>query len=223
MVTARAITKGLLHALTCLTESDGTFVLEEVGSGGYHVIADAGERGRAQVPDAYFDADIKLVLSTEKGLEKQVVTITNPAANQLGFDTPTDIPFKETEFVGSDDDLDTLAGNMGDDDIPPTINTPFGEAETLPVTDTPRGKGSLPITIGGRPGKIVVTHIQSGSRVAMAGLSKGDRIIAINNRKLSGPASARRALEGPIGSVVTMTIASDGEQFTVIVQRVRVR
>jgi protocatechuate 3,4-dioxygenase beta subunit len=223
IVTARTITKGLLHALTCLSESDGTFVLEKVGSGGYHVIADAGDRGRAQVPDAYFDIDIKLVLSSEKRLEKPVVKTTNPAINQRGFNNPTDIPFAETEFVDSDDDLDTLAGHMGDDDIPPTINTPFGEAETLPVTDTPRGKGSLPITIGGRSGKIIVTHIQSGSRVAMAGLSKGDRIVAINNRKLSGPASARRALEGPIGSVVTMTIENDGEQFTVIVQRVRVK
>ncbi len=210
LVTARAITKGLLHALTCLSESDGTFVLEGVGSGGYHVIADAGEKGRAQVPDAYFGTDINLVLSTDQSPDKPVVIAPNTVTNRLGFDNNTDLSFEETDPDDSDEE-------------PDTVNTPFGEAERLPVTDTPRGKGSLPVTIGGRSGKIIVTHIQSGSRVAMAGLSKGDRIIAIDNRKMSGPASARRALEGPIGSVVTMTIESGGEQFTVIVQRVRVK
>jgi S1-C subfamily serine protease len=133
------------------------------------------------------------------------------------------MPFEETDRMGSGADVDTPNTDIGDEEIPPTVHTQFGEADRLPVTDTPPGKGSLPISIGGGPGKIIVTHIRPGSRVAMAGLSKGDRIIAINNRKMSGPASTRRALEGPIGSVVTITIESHGEQFTVIVQRVRIK
>ena len=104
-----------------------------------------------------------------------------------------------------------------------TVSTPFGDAETLPVTAPPSGKGGLPISIGSLGGKVIVTHIRPGSRVAMAGLSKGDRIVAINNRKISSPAAARRAIQGPIGSVVTMTIENQGEQFTVIVQRVRIK
>jgi protocatechuate 3,4-dioxygenase beta subunit len=223
MVSARSNSKGLLHAVTGLTESDGTFVLEGVGSGGYHVIADAGEQGRAQVPDAYFDTAINLVVSTERNLAKPASVTSETVALPADSEDKLPVPFEETDLIGSDEESDFPETASADEEDRSTINTRFGEAEKLPVTDTPPGKGSLPISIGGVPGNIIVTHIRPGSRVAMAGLSKGDRIVAINNRKMLGPAAARRALSGPIGSVVTMTIKNKGEQFTVIVQRVRVK
>ncbi len=222
-ITARAITKGLLHALTCLTESDGTFVLEGVGSGGYHVTADAGELGRAQVPDAYFDTTIKLVLGTGNSMVKPTSMSSGTAKGRFDFDPQPD-PFSGEEG-DRELDRDDDSPNIGivEDESPNAVHTQFGKAEMLPVTGAPPGKGSLPLSIGGSPGKIVVTRISPGSRVALAGLSKGDRIVAINNRKMSGPAAARRAIEGPIGSVVTMTIENKGERFTIIVQRVRVK
>ncbi|MCP4679657.1 MAG: hypothetical protein GY854_30030 [Deltaproteobacteria bacterium] len=106
-----------------------------------------------------------------------------------------------------------------------TIETRFGPADELPVTGPPSGKGGLPISIGGSPGKVIVTQVRSGSRVAVAGLSTGDQIIEIDGRKVSGPAMARNAIFGTIGTVVMIKVksAATSEVFNVVVQRIRVR
>ncbi len=106
-----------------------------------------------------------------------------------------------------------------------TIETRFGPADELPVTGPPSGRGGLPISVGGSPAKVVVTQVKGGSRVAVAGLAVGDQIIDIDGKKIKGPAMARNAIFGTIGTVVMIKVksAATGEVFNVVVQRIRVR
>jgi C-terminal processing protease CtpA/Prc len=91
------------------------------------------------------------------------------------------------------------------------------------VTGPPSGKGGLPISVGGGPGRVVVTGVTPGTSVAVAGLSNGDRIVEIDGKRIKGPDDARKAISGLIGSVVMLKVESEGEIFTIVVQRERVR
>jgi len=106
---------------------------------------------------------------------------------------------------------------------PGTRSTEYGLVDQLPVTGPVPGRGGLPVEIGGGPGKVVIKSVAAGSQVAAAGLRAGDRLVAIDGRKVETPAQARDAIGGAIGSVVMLEVRSDGESLNIVVQRVRVR
>jgi hypothetical protein len=214
VVIARSVTKGLVHVLTATTEDDGTFSIEEAGPGSYHITADAGERGRAQLGDARYDMELKLVLDTKGALEPEMVT-PEDFAEAVGVDKPYEAPYAA-------DNLGTTAPSF-DADGQSSFNTRFGQADELAVTGPPSGKGGLPISVGGGPGRVVVTGVTPGTSVAVAGLSNGDRIVEIDGKRIKGPDDARKAISGLIGSVVMLKVESEGEIFTIVVQRERVR
>ncbi len=214
-IVARTVTKGLIQVLTCQTEDDGTFSLLGAGGGRYHVTANAAKQGRAQVIDADYEEEIKLVLGGDREMtaqgffETEAIKKTTFEPNGLSLPSPPD------NLGTTGETLETSSEN--------SFHTRFGQVDQLEVTGPPPGKGGLPITLGGGIDRVIVKSIRPGSRVANAGLSKGDRIIAIDNKKVTGPTSARQAIKGPIGSVVMLKVDSNGELFTVVVQRVRVR
>ncbi|MCP4604842.1 MAG: hypothetical protein GY847_30705 [Proteobacteria bacterium] len=222
-VTARSMAKNLIQVLTQQTKADGTFSFEGVGSGSYLVAAYAEKQGRAQVGSAHFDEEIKLVLTSGNDKNSEFVT-PESFAESLGTPKPIEAQYHAdnlgtTEPIGQTEQEHSPMPEATD-----SFETEFGRVETLPVTGPPSGKGGLPITIGGGSGRAVVKRVQSGSRVAVAGLSEGDRIVAVDGKKIAGPAAARKAIAGPIGSVVMLKIESgDGEIFNVVVQRVRVK
>ncbi len=214
IVTARAATKGLAQVLNGQTKADGSFAFDGAGAGSYLVVADAGKQGRAQVSNAYFDEDIKLVITGEGAKETEFIT-PNEFAKALG--SPHQI-----DNLGTTEPIE--GERSGEIEATESVQTKFGLADKLSVTGPPSGKGGLPISIGGRAGQTVVTRVRGGSHVAVAGLSKGDRIIAIDGKKVAGPADARKAILGPIGSVVMLKVKNEeGETFNVVVQRVRVK
>jgi hypothetical protein len=218
-IVARAMGRGLLHVLTGVTESDGAFVLEGAGDGGYHVTADGAEKGRAQVLDADYHREIKMVLDLSEGLPGPPLLAPESELGGLGGDLTLG-----AENLHQADNLGMTAGPGDTDSEAETpIYTQFGEAHDLPVTGPPPGKGGLPITLGGGPGNVTVSGVAIGSRVGGAGLTKGCKILSIDGNKVSGPKEARRALEGPIGSVVMLEVEENGEVFTIVVQRERVR
>jgi hypothetical protein len=102
-----------------------------------------------------------------------------------------------------------------------TQSTPYGEAEELPVTAPPAGKGGLPISLGGKGGKVIVTKVRPGSRVERAGLTKGSRLLSVNGKRVKSPSDANRAIRGTIGTVVMLEVEENGESFTIVVQRER--
>jgi C-terminal processing protease CtpA/Prc len=64
-----------------------------------------------------------------------------------------------------------------------------------------------------------------GSRVEIAGLRKGARILTVDGRKVSGPSDAKRSLLGTIGTVVMLEVSDnpDGsDPYTIVVQRERI-
>jgi hypothetical protein len=227
-ITAKAATRGLSHVLTTTTADDGTFVLENAGSGAYRVTAEVNGRVKAQVMNASHYEGLKLVITGSGG----------PGFGQddLGYVTPemlaSSIGSPAPDNLGVTGGYD-LSGQVGDEDpgiiaITETeergdsLMTEYGMADALPVTGPPRGKGGLPVKLGGGPGKVIVKSVQPGSRVANAGLSVGDRIVAVDGVKVGSPAQARNAIAGPIGSVVMLEVVHDGERVNVVVQRVRV-
>ncbi|MDJ0762743.1 MAG: carboxypeptidase regulatory-like domain-containing protein [Myxococcota bacterium] len=212
-VTARAISKGLAQALITTTEADGTFSLTGAGSGPYHLTAAGKDRGRAQTTNATHQEDIKLVLKTEPDRDSNLVQVAEvdeaPSAEHAST------PYGTADNLGVVRTQKPTPGTWASTDV-------FGQADPLPVTGPPPGRGGLPITIGGSPGRVIVTGISPQSNVALTDLSKGDRIVAIDGKKVAGPAAARKALLGSIGSVVLLEIEGDDGRYTVVVQRVRI-
>ena len=124
------------------------------------------------------------------------------------------------------DNLGTQNENENDSDSAgDTYSTRFGEAGSLQVTGPPPGKGGLPIELAGGKGGVTVTSVAPNSRVGIAGLTRGSRIIAVDGKKVTSPAQAKSALSGPIGSVILLEVSdtADGEEsFTIVVQREKV-
>ena len=71
-------------------------------------------------------------------------------------------------------------------------------------------------------GKVFVKSVQPGTLVAGSGLAAGDRIIAVDNVKVTGPAHAQKAIAGKIGSVMVIDVMHGGEHLSIVIQRVRV-
>jgi hypothetical protein len=240
-VVARAIDKGHLHVRTGVTDSDGNFSLEGLGKGRYSVLADGGEHGRAHVASVDCAEDVKLVLGSgpkSDNPDRETATETiiepdpnwsgsieaahtfasglpSPAATSSGLDAP----------AGDSDNLGVIGDAPSNEQPTTTMSTRFGDADALPVTGPPSGKGGLPIKIGGGAGGAIVTGVVPGSRVEIAGLTKGSRIVSIDGTRVSGPHDARKALLGAIGSVVMLEVIEPGnpDPFTIVVQRVPVR
>ncbi len=97
----------------------------------------------------------------------------------------------------------------------------FGPADDLVVTDHPAGIGTIPISLKNKNKQIIVSNVQPGSLVDAAGLKSGDTLITIDGREIKGIAMARRALQGPIGSVVMIEVLQKGQPLSVVVQRER--
>lgn len=240
-VTARLTERGRLQVLTAVTESDGTFTLEGAGDGRYRITADGGDQGGAQALDMTYRDDVKLVLDTSKqppvaDLDTPLV-IAPPGWNGGAGISDIGGEYTNAENVGADN-LGTTgskgaalvipapsAPTVAAPDTPEAPSVPFGQADTLSVTGPPPGKGGLPIGIGGGAGKVTVTSVAVGSRVEIAGLTRGARILAVNGQKITGPADAKRAVQGPIGTVVMLEVSDhkDGsDPYTIIVQRERI-
>jgi hypothetical protein len=251
-ITARLVDRGRLQTLTTVSGTDGTFFVEGAGEGRYHVIADGGDQGGAQVMEATFRDDIKLVLDTsttprDVSAEGEGTPLLI-APDMHGGATVTEIggEIVSTEAVGADNLGILGSGGTGglhqpivipaDDpaDNEPSADTPelaassaiqSSSPDSLPVTGPPSGKGGLPIDLSGGPGRVTVTRVAVGSRVEIAGLRKGARILTVDGRKVSGPSDAKRSLLGTIGTVVMLEVSDnpDGsDPYTIVVQRERI-
>ncbi len=238
-ITARLTERNRLQVLTGVTYVDGTFMLEGAGEGSYYIAADAGERGSAKVPEATFRDEIKLVLDTSTRMSEpddkpliiaptgwsgasinniggEIVNNDHIGADNLGIQTRNS---QENKPIVSENSI-----VQPNEQLSETTSTPFGEAHALEVTGPPPGKGGLPIELSGAPGKVTVSRVAQGSRVEVAGLKRGARILSVNGTKVSGPAEAKRLISGPIGTVVMLEVSdnADGtDSYTIIVQRER--
>lgn len=210
-VTARSNQKGTLHVLVGVTDRSGAFSLPEAGSGYYRVVADAGEEGRAHMAAAKHSSDATLVL------EK----LPQPSASNTTWGTVDDLGVTDNRAKAPER---PTAESPPGDYTENSFTTQYGSADQLVVTGPPPGRGGLPIELGPAKKKrgARVTGIRPGSQIAAAGLGVGDVIVSVDGKKVSGPAQARQAIEGAIGSVVMLEVESEGETFTVVVQRVRV-
>jgi hypothetical protein len=222
-ITARAVTKGLSQVLTTESAADGTFVLEGAGTGAYHVTAEVGGRMRAQVLNASHYEGLKLVVTGSGGPlqgEDDLGYVTpQMLASATGGPLPEPPPAPLLEPGDGDPGIIAITET---EELGDSTMTQYGLTDQLPVTGPPSGKGGLPIKIGGSPGKVIVKSVQPGSRVANAGLKAGDRIVSVDGAKVSNPEQARRAISGPIGTVVMIGVIHKGERVNVVVQRVRV-
>ncbi len=210
-ITARSMARGSIQVVTATTEKDGTFTLEGVGECNYHVIAEKDGKVLAQAPKARFDTEVQLVADDEGGIPfDRLVLPSGPIGPAL----------REPESKGEGSHAIALS------EPSPSVGisgSEYGSVDRLPVTGPPPGKGGLPIQVGGGPGKVVVRSVSAGSRVAVAGLEEGDRILSVDGKKVRTPAQARKAISGPIGSVMMLGIAHGKEKVTLVVQRVRIR
>ena len=244
-IIARTSSKRLLHVLTGVTERDGTFALEGAGPGLYHITADSENAGRVQIAGASYKEKIKLVVGKTSGsINNNNFISPGSLGKSPWMDNPIDFAeadnlniIEKPNLSEPNDGPDLQAPDLQVPDLQvPDLQTPdfqapnevhayntYGEIDSLPVTGPPPGKGGLPITLGGGPGNVIVKHVSPGSRVALAGLLKGHRILAIDGEKVKGPNQARQALSGPIGSVVMLEVEHEGERFTVVVQREKSR
>lgn len=227
-IVARATSARLLHVLTTMTENDGTFRLDEVGAGTYDVTGDAGERGQATVGQATFRDEVKLIIggaASPAPSSQPIVQVVPMRAPQNGSN------WFDSEYPPENLGADREEGSAETDGQPAgeeTKMTEFGLADTLTVTGTPsvvrapRGKGGLPLTLGGGGKAVIVKSFKSGSQLAETGISRGDRILEVDGVPVRGLAAARKAIEGPIGSVVMLKVKSEDDVFVVVVQRVKV-
>ena len=216
-ITARSITRGLAQVVIGNTEPDGTFALEGVGQGSYHVSAEKDGKILAQVGTASCREEITLVLGGEA---QGPVSLREPSFVEPG-DLPPALPMvdvDDTEGAGGG----VIAISHGED-ASEAIQTDYGQADRLIVTGPPSGKGGLPIQLGGGPGNVFVRSVSSGSLVEGAGLARGDRILTVDGTRVKSPAHARSAISGRIGTVVVLEVDQGGEFVNIVVQRVRVR
>lgn len=216
-ITARSITRGLAQVVIGNTEPDGTFALEGVGQGSYHVSAEKDGKILAQVGTASCREEIKLVLGGEA---QGPVLLQEPSFLESG-DLPPALPMvdvDDTEGSGGG----VIAISHGED-ASESIQTEYGQADRLVVTGPPSGKGGLPIQLGGCPGNVVVRSVSPGSLVEGAGLARGDKILTVDGARVKSPAHARSAISGRIGTVVVLEVDQGGEFVNIVVQRVRVR
>ena len=222
-VIAKSIERGHPQVLTGVTADDGSFELPGAGRGRYCIRADAGRQGKAFVSELDFREETKLVLGSgaaEAGESSFAdYTVIEPE-NTMGGAAALPSDTANVPRLGADN----LGVTSGSDEPAPVTSIPtnFGDADELPVTGPPSGKGGLPIKIGAKGGGVVVTAVSTGSRVEIAGLIKGSRILSVDGHPVRGPADAKKALSGPIGSVVMLEVAEPGSDvpFTIVVQRV---
>ena len=251
-LTARLTERGRKQVLTAVSAPDGTFSFEGVGDGRYRITADGGDGGGAQALDMTYRDDVKLVLDTSKRMPDESpppsdapMIIAPPGWNGDIADIGGE--YTNNESVGADNLGVVRPGQPSSfatpapviaspsEPTPPTVDAvgtpplaqsgPFGDADALTVTGPPPGKGGLPIQVNGGPGKVTVSRVAPASRVEAAGLTRGARILAVNGTRVKGPADAKRALQGPIGSVVMLEVSDnpDGSApYTIIVQRERI-
>ncbi|MFO8072112.1 MAG: carboxypeptidase regulatory-like domain-containing protein [Polyangia bacterium] len=209
-ITARSMARGTIQVVTAITEKDGTFALEGVGECTYHVVAEKDGKVLAQAPKARFDTEVQLVSDEEGGIPfDRFVLPSGPIGPALREPEQGN---EGSRAIALSEPSPSAAG----------MDSEYGSVDRLPVTGPPPGKGGLPIQIGGGPGKVVVRNVSAGSHVAVAGLEEGDRILTVDGKKVRTPAQARKAISGPIGSVVMLGIAHGKEKVTLVVQRVRI-
>jgi hypothetical protein len=211
-ITAKSITRGLVQAIQCNTGTDGSFTLEKVGKGSYHLVAEKDGKILAQVGNVAGDNNITLVAGAHTGNQAQP-DINIPDIPSETLEDPFESPDSENMGMIA---ITNIEDNLG------SVNSEYGQADRLVVTGPPSGKGGLPITVRGSPGKVFVGSVQPGTLAAGAGLAAGDRIIAVDNVKITSPAQARRAIAGRIGSVVVIGVVHKNEHLSIVIQRVRV-
>ncbi len=211
-ITAKSITRGLIQVIQCNTETDGSFTLEKAGKGSYHLVAKKDEKILAQVGNVTGDNEITLVAGAHTGGHAQPdITIPEIPAGTLvePFESPDGENLGMIAITNTEDRLGS-------------VNSEYGRADRLVVTGPPAGKGGLPITLRGSRGKVFVKSVQPGTLAAGSGLAAGDRIIAVDNVKVTGPAHAQKAIAGKIGSVMVIDVMHGGEHLSIVIQRVRV-
>lgn len=135
--------------------------------------------------------------------------VTSPGFTEYG-DAP-----QEVEDAGSPGENPDAGYTTG------SSQSAFGQADDLVVTGHPAGIGTIPIALKNKNKQIIVSNVQPGSLVDAAGLKSGDTLITIDGREMTGIAMARRALQGPIGSVVMIEVLQEGQPLSVVVQRER--
>lgn len=211
-ITAKSITRGLVQVIQCNTGTDGSFTLENVGKGSYHLAAEKDGKILAQVGNVAGDNEITLVAGAHTGSHARP-DIAVPEIPAETLEDPFESPYGENLGMIA---ITSIEDNLG------SVNSEYGQADRLVVTGPPSGKGGLPITLRGSKGKVFVKSVQPGTLVAGAGLAAGDRIIAVDNVKITGPAQARKAIAGKIGSVIVIEVVHNDEHLSIVIQRVRV-
>jgi membrane-associated protease RseP (regulator of RpoE activity) len=100
---------------------------------------------------------------------------------------------------------------------------PDEEPEVEIVLDGGSGRRSrhfgLAVDVGGRGRRVTLTAVCPGSRAEAAGLRAGDAILAVDGAAPGSPAAAARALRGPRGTAVLVTVGRGDLSWTVLVER----
>jgi len=230
-ITARALGRNLAQVVLGGTAGDGSFALDGVGRGPYHVTAEVDGAVRAQVIGATAERESVLVLG--EPIARAALaggdTVIDPGLGP-GLVEPSAF---DGEAYPADpsggDSLGVVAITERQDPAAAgaqtagSYDTPYGQADQLVVTGPPSGPGGLPISLGpGASGGVFVRAVQPGSQVAGAGLAAGDRVVAVDGAPIKSVAQAKAAIAGRIGTVVMLEVVHEGEHINVVVQRVRV-
>jgi hypothetical protein len=85
----------------------------------------------------------------------------------------------------------------------------------------PKGAGSVAVTLGERGRAVVVLLVPTGSEAENAGIEPGDVITAVDGHDVHDIDAARRALTGPLGEDVIVTLHREDEAGGTSVLRVR--
>ena len=221
--------KGLSQVLNSITGNDGSFLIEGAADGVYQLKALVDGETRAQVSDVRPGRDVHLVIKGDIGNMSfnGVSNIASLPSPQLpkpkGFEISSFLPKAKSADSSLNAPVSLVEPGEGGAGQRYTTGTnsssSYGETDQLVVTSTNYGPGNIPIRLGMKRGKVVITKVEAGSQVAVTGLRKGAVLLKIDGNSIRSVRAAKRYLTGRAGSVVMIEVLQDGEPLSVVVQR----
>jgi C-terminal processing protease CtpA/Prc len=83
----------------------------------------------------------------------------------------------------------------------------------------PRRSFGLAVDLASRGGGVVLAALCPDGRAESAGLRSGDRVIAVDGEPVAGIGAAHRAIRGPRGTAVLLTVSRNDEEWSVLIER----
>ncbi len=74
----------------------------------------------------------------------------------------------------------------------------------------------------GAPARLVVEHVMQGSPAQVAGIRRGDEIVTIDGKPVTGKSlrDIAQMIRGEVGTAVTLTLVHEGQNYGVSLNRV---